>query len=58
MNRPMFPSETARPIMQYVRDLEAKVLVLRAERRRFYSVNFVAGLAIGGAAVFVLLRYL
>lgn len=54
---PMFPSETARPIMQYVRDLETKVLVLRAERRRFYSVNFVAGLAIGAAAVFVLLRY-
>lgn len=53
----MFPSETARPIMQYVRDLETKVLVLRAERRRFYSVNFVAGLAIGAAAVFVLLRY-
>ena len=55
---PMFPAEAARPIMQYVRDLEAKVLTLRAERRWFYLVNFAAGLAIGAAAVFVLLRYL
>ena len=44
--------------MQYVRDLEGKVLALRAERRRFYGINFAAGLAIGAAAIFVLLRYL
>lgn len=55
---PMFPSETARPIMQYVRDLESKVLVLRAERRVFQISSFVAGVLVGVAIVFLVLRYL
>ena len=43
----MFPSETARPIMQYVRELENKVRLLRAERRQFQVNAFALGLALG-----------
>ena len=56
-----FPSETARPIMQYVRELEGKVLALRAELRRFQSTAFMAGFALGafGAfAIYLVMRYL
>lgn len=58
MNMPSL-TETARPIMQYVRDLEGKVLALRAERRKFQAISFVAGLALGAGAMYLLLlRYL
>ena len=56
-----FPSETARPIMQYVRELEGKVLALRAELRRFQGTAFAAGFALaafGAFAIYLLMRYL
>ena len=53
----MFPSETARPIMQYVRELESKVRLLRAERRQFQVKAFAFGLALGAVAMLVVLRY-
>ena len=56
-----FPSETARPIMAYVRELEGKVLTLRADLRRFRATSFAAGLMVGGLGAFAIclvLRYL
>ena len=49
----MFPSETARPIMQYVRELESKVRLLRAERRQFQVKAFALGLALGAITMFL-----
>jgi hypothetical protein len=46
---------TGRPVMQYVRELESKVLTLRADRRRWrwlsFGVGFVAGIAATLAAI-------
>ena len=58
MPMPMFAAETARPIMQYVRELEGKVLMLRAERRRFQGSIFLFGIVFGGIVMFLVLRYL
>ena len=60
----MFPTETARPIMGYVRELEGKVLALRAElkqlaarERRVQGKAFLSGLATGAVAIYLILRY-
>ena len=60
MPLPMFTSEAARPIMAYVRDLEGKVLTLRADRRRFRMLSFWLGVLVGGAVMLALVyvRYL
>lgn len=53
--RPMFPSETAKPIMEYVRTLESKVRRLRMEDRLFRAGSFLAGMLVGGAGMLVFL---
>ena len=53
----MFPGETARPIMQYVRELESKVRLLRAERRQFELKAFAFGLVLGAIGMLLVLRY-
>ena len=58
MPLPLFPSETARPIMQYVRDLESKVRVLRNELLFRQWSMFIAGLCLGVAAEYLIMRYL
>lgn len=55
---PMMPGEAARPIMGYVRELESKVLKLRADRRRFHAISFWSGFVIGGGIMMLVLRYL
>ena len=55
------PSETARPIMQYVRELESKVLTLRADRRNQFLVGMTFGAAttaVMAVLLFVLSKYL
>ena len=52
------PGIAGRPIMQYVRELESKVLTLRADHRRWYWFSFGTGFAAGIAASLALLLWL